>query len=188
MRRLVCEVTFTATDAAQHSSSAKVHIDVTSGEPELTGKFRCSPGAIGTLEGEVACEAGPERSNPAGTAFDLGGTKINVNGQYVPVLFASSTRVRFVCPAVDIGTMLSAAVEVREVASKPLNSIMLAASPEVFQLDHELLGTQGAVTFAGSNRVASVRHFAVHGSPAQPGDQLVIWTTGLGCQAKCRSW
>jgi uncharacterized protein (TIGR03437 family) len=172
------EVTFTATDAAQRSSTANVHIDVAPGVPELTGDLRCSPGAIGTLNGKWLAEAGPARSNTSGAALELGGTKVRVNGQYVPVLFVSPTRVSFVCPTVDAGTALAVAVEVGESASIPLNTTVLAASPEVFRLDG--FGTQGVVTFAGSNTVAAMRSFAVNGHPAQPGDQLVIWATGLG--------
>jgi uncharacterized protein (TIGR03437 family) len=172
------EVTFTAMDTARHSSTAKVLIDVGSGVPELTGELRCSPGSIGTLSGKWLAEAGPAHSDASGTALELGGTKVKVDGQYVPVLFSSPTRVSFVCPTLEVGTMLAVAVQVWDTASTPLNSALLAASPEIFRLDDS--GTQGAVTFAGSNMVAAIRSSDVNGAPAQAGDQLVIWATGLG--------
>jgi uncharacterized protein (TIGR03437 family) len=172
------EVTFTATDLARQSATASVQIDVAAGTPELTGELRCSPGAIGTLTGNWLAEAGSVRSDASGTAVDLGGTRVKVNGQYAPVLFASPARVNFVCPTAESGTALSVMVEVGESGSAALNSAMLAASPEVFPLNAS--GMQGMITFAGSDAAAMVRSFASNGYPAQPGDEVVIWATGLG--------
>ena len=176
------KVAFTAVDAARRSSSTNVQIDVTAGIPELSGDVRCSAGAIGTLRGKWLASSGQAQSDATGGSLELSGTKVKVNGQYVPVLFASATRVRFVCPAGEAGTELTLAVEVGQAVSLPLNTTLLAASPEVIQLDAG--GTQGAVTFAGSETVAAMRRFAVDGHPAQPGEQLVIWATGLGAGAE----
>jgi uncharacterized protein (TIGR03437 family) len=171
-------VAFTATDLARRAAAAVVEIDVAPGVPELAGELRCSPGAIGTLEGKWLTSAEQPESEWSGTALELGGTRVRIGDRSVPVLFASRTRVSFVCPLMPPGTELRATVEAGESASAPVNSTMLAATPEIQRLP--TAGAQGMVTFAGSDWKTAVRRFDAGGQPAQPGDSIVIWATGLG--------
>jgi uncharacterized protein (TIGR03437 family) len=167
-------VTFTATNVAQRTASAEVTIDVDSGAPVLSGDgLACSPGAIGTLNGKWLADS--TNADPSGGALELGGTGVKVNGRAVPVLFASATRVTFMCPTVEPGTPLSIAVQAGSVESNPVNVSMQTATPQIFSLD----GNQGAVTFHGSSDVAAVRGFRTAGEPAQSGDDVIIWATGI---------
>jgi len=108
---------------------------------------------------------------------------VKVNGESVPLIFASPTRVNFLCPALDPGAQLSMAVETAVAASEPINAVMRAASPEVFSVDGSG-GTQGAtqgmISFVDSTDVASQRNSRLSGHPAQPGDAILLWGTGFG--------
>ena len=129
------QVTFTATNAAGESSSAQVAIDVSSGDPVLEAAERmCSPGGVASLSGRWLGEPGTI-SDPTGSSMELGGTKVRVNGQYVPVLLASPTQVRFLCPALDPETQLAVAVETDSGATAPLSMVMQSASPWILSLE-----------------------------------------------------
>src|SRR5262249_45805040 len=93
------QIVFTASNGAGKSSMAEVVIEVGSGAPALTGTAACSPGAIGTLHGKWLAEGDQTFSDPSGKALALGGTSVKVNGESVPALFVSGTRVNFLCPA-----------------------------------------------------------------------------------------
>ena len=174
------KVTFTATNVARQSSAAQVLINVDSGAPALIAAddFACSPGAIATLKGTWLADEST-LSDPSGSSMGLGGTKVKVNGESAPLLFASPTRVSFLCPKLDAGAQLSISVETATASSKPLSTIMQAASPEIF-----ILGgsdqNQGVVTFAGSRDTVTMRNSRIPGYPAQPGDEILIWGTGFG--------
>jgi uncharacterized protein (TIGR03437 family) len=115
--------------------------------------------------------------------MELDGTKVKVNGQYVPVLVSSDTRVNFLCPALDRGTPLSVTVETRSGITDPLTTIMLEASPTILSLEGQSQST-GVITFADTTDLAMMRNFKVPAHPAQPGDQILIWATGLGSAAE----
>jgi uncharacterized protein (TIGR03437 family) len=104
---------------------------------------------------------------------------VKVNGEYVPVLFASSSDVKFLCPALDAGTSLSVAVETSSGETEPLNATMQAVSPRIFSLDGSGQN-QGSISFADTTDVVMARNFQVPAHPAQPGDRVLIWATGLG--------
>jgi uncharacterized protein (TIGR03437 family) len=174
------KVTFTATNAAGRSSSAQVTMEVTSGDPTLGPAERaCSPGAVATLTGSWLAEPGPAVTDPSGNAMELGGTKVKVNGEYVPVLSASSTEVEFVCPSVSPETQLAVAVETASGASGPVSMTMQSASPWIFVSD-AAGQTQGVVSFVGTTELAMARNSQVAGHPAQPGDEILLWGTGFG--------
>jgi len=56
---------------------------------------------------------------------------------------------------------------------------MQAASPAILSLDGSGRN-QGLISFAGATDLAMVRNFRVPAHPAQPGDRILIWATGLG--------
>jgi uncharacterized protein (TIGR03437 family) len=173
-------VTFTATNAAAQSSSARVAIDVTSGTPTVANVEQpCSPGAIASLRGVSLAEPGFGLADVTGNSTDLGGTKVEVNGVYVPVLSASPTEVHFVCPTMSPGTQLEVAVEGPAGASDSVNMVVQSASPEIFSMGGPGR-KQGIVTFAGTEDLAMVRNAEVAAHPAQPGDQILLWGTGFG--------
>ena len=174
------KVTFTATNAARQSSSMQVTIEVTSGDPTLdTAERMCSPGAVASLKGSWLAEPGSALSDPSGNAMDLAGTKVKVNGQYVPVLSASPTQVHFLCPVLDPETRLEVAVETASGVTQPLTMVMQSASPWIFSLDGAGQN-QGVISFADSTELAMSRNSRVAARPAEPGDEIVIWGTGFG--------
>jgi uncharacterized protein (TIGR03437 family) len=181
------KVTFTATNAAGRSSSAQVTMEVTSGDPTLGPAERaCSPGAVATLTGSWLAEPGPAVTDPSGNAMELGGTKVKVNGEYVPVLSASSTEVDFVCPSLSPETQLAVAVETASEVSGPVSMAMQSASPWIFG-SGATGQTQGVVSFIGTTEMAMARNSQVAGHPAQPGDEILLWGTGLGASSEALS-
>ena len=179
------KVTFAATNAAGQSSTAEVTVNISSGNPALAGTERltCSPGAIASLNGSGFAAPGAALSDPSGQSLALGGTRVTINDQPVPVLAASEARVTFLCPASDPGTPLAATVETEARASNPVTAPMRMATPTILSLDGSGQN-QGVISFAAatgrSTDLAMVRNYRVSSHPAQPGDELLIWGSGLG--------
>jgi uncharacterized protein (TIGR03437 family) len=178
------KVTFSATNSVGQSASTVMAIDVTSGAPTVeTAERACSPGAIATLVGNWLAEPGSTNSDPSGKAMELGGTKVRVNGQYAPVVLASPTQVRFLCPVLNPETQFDVAVETSAGSTEPISMVMQSASPRIFSLD-SAGQTQGIVSFAGTTDLAMTRNSRVQAHPAQPGDEIVIWGSGFGSPAE----
>jgi uncharacterized protein (TIGR03437 family) len=175
------KLTFSATDSAGQSSSTEVTVNVGSGMTSLADSARltCSPGALATLGGSALADLGSSLSDPFGKSVALGGTKVRINGEYVPVIVASESRVTFVCPTLAPDTPLEASVESGSGTSDTLRANMQAASPTIFSLDGSGQH-QGVVSFVGENELAMARNFMVPAHPAQPGDEILIWGTGFG--------
>ena len=175
----VYKVTFTGTNFVRRSASAQVSIDAGSGAPVLNAASTCSPGAIGTLEGKWISESAEVASDPSASGRELGGTRVKVNGSYVPLLLVSLTQAKFICPALEPGTALSVAVETATGTSEPLEMKMQSASPEIFSMD--VAGRrQGVISFPNSGEMAMERNFRIAAHPAEPGDEILIWGTGFG--------
>ena len=175
------EVAFTASNSAGQSSTLQVPIDVDSGKPSLnsTEPPSCSPGAIAGLNGNRLAASGVISSDASGDSTNLGGTRVKVNDNYVPVLFSSATQVKFQCPSLNPGTPLAITVESKAGTTELLAVTMMEASPAVLQLDSSS-GTQGLISFPGTKDLVMNRNFRIPAKPAQPGDQVVVWATGLG--------
>jgi uncharacterized protein (TIGR03437 family) len=154
---------------------------VDGGIPALTTpqKLDCSPNAIASVKGEWLAPAGAALSDPSGGALELGGVAVKINGEAVPVLFSSATEVRFLCPAQEPGAQLSTVVETPSGRTDALTGSMNAVSPKILSVDGSGQ-QQGLVSFAGMSDLAMERNYQVSAHPAQPGDELVIWATGLG--------
>ena len=173
-------VTFTATNSARQSSSAEVSLEVDSGRPVLTpsDQLACSPGSIASLSGKWLAEPGSVLSDASGNTTNLGGTQVSVNGAYAPLLYASSDQVKFLCPAQNSGAKLSVAVENHSAASNVLLVPMREASPIILS-PAGLDSNQGAISFADSTDLVMQRSFLAAAHPAQPGDSILIWASGL---------
>ena len=174
-------ISFTASNSAGQSSTLQVPVEVDSGKPSLdsTEPPSCSPGAIAALSGSRLAAAGAILSDASGASTSLGGTRVKVNNDYVPVLFSSATQVKFLCPAFNPGTPLAIAVESDSGTTEPLASTMMEASPTIFPLDSSS-GKQGLISFPAAKDLVMNRNFRIPAKPAQPGDPIVIWATGLG--------
>jgi uncharacterized protein (TIGR03437 family) len=182
-------ITFTATNSAGQSSTAQVKLEVGSGPPALNAPVSsCSPGAIATLNGTSLAAAGSQLSDPTGASFALGGTSVAVNGQPVAVLYSSANRVDFLCPASAAGPGTQLSVEVTSLygSSQPVTVAMVEAVPTILSMD-DLQQNQGLISFSGESDLVMERNFSVSSHPAQPGDQIVIFATGLGSAADSSS-
>ena len=95
-------------------------------------------------------------------------------------------QVKFLCPALNPGTPLAIAVESDSGTTEPLASTMMEASPTIFPLDSSS-GKQGLISFPAAKDLVMNRNFRIPAKPAQPGDPIVIWATGLGSTAELAS-
>jgi uncharacterized protein (TIGR03437 family) len=181
-------VSFTATNSAGGSSSADVAIQVDAGKPVITdvrnaasqaADAACSPGSIASLMGRWLSTANPPVSDGTGSSTQLGGVQVNVNGTYAPVLYASVTRVDFVCPTADPGSVLNISVENSAGTTDPVQTTVQAIAPAVFSADGSGKG-QGLVVLSGTSLLATPRTYLNAGQPAEPGDSIAIFTTGIG--------
>jgi uncharacterized protein (TIGR03437 family) len=135
------------------------------------------------VNGSWLAEPGSPVSDLSGKAMDLGGTKVKVNSQYVPLLMASPTQVRFLCPVLDPETQLQVVVETTSGVTAPIGMVMQSASPWIFSLDASDQN-QGLVSFAETSDLAMARNPYVPARPVQPGDEILIWGTGFGSPAE----
>ena len=182
----VYAVTLTATNSATASSTGEIGITVDSGKPIITGILNaasrqepaCSPGSVASLAGRWLAPVGTPVSNPSGTLTELAGTRVRVNGVYVSVVYASPTRVDFVCPVAPPGMRLAIAVENEAGTTDPVSTSTYRTTPGLYSLDGTGSG-QGLITLAGTSLLAASRDYRALGQPAEPGDSITIRTTGI---------
>jgi uncharacterized protein (TIGR03437 family) len=174
-------VTFTAFNSARESSMARVVLEVDSGTPVLSPsqQLSCSPNSIATLSGKWLSEPGSAISDPSGTSVELNGARVIVNGQSVPLLYNSAVRIDFLCPLLDAGTQLSVAVETGSAISNSIATVMHETTPGILSISG-FGENQGLISFPGISDLVMERNFRVRSHPAQPGDEILIWATGLG--------
>lgn len=181
------DVVFTAANSLGVSATQDVQIIVASGKPTATALVNgasqtaglsCSPNAIASVLGSWLVQDNSTWYDSAGEATQLGGTQVSVNGDAVPLLYASGTRVDFLCPEWSPGTPLQVTLETGSGQIKPISASMQDATPGIFTMDRSGQG-QGMILFPGTSAVAIVRNPLVFGEPAQPGDDLAIRVTGL---------
>ncbi|HVW84150.1 MAG TPA: putative Ig domain-containing protein, partial [Bryobacteraceae bacterium] len=179
-------IAFIATNSNHQSSTKQVEIEVGSGAPVLdkTGQNDCSANAIAMLKGKWLAEAGSELSDASGVSFNLGGTSVTVNGQRVPVLYVSPSRVDTLCPASPIpGTQVPVIVKTDSGASEAVQITESDASPRILLLSETgqtQTGPRGRLSFYGTDDLVMERNPNVSAHPAQPGDEIQIRATGLG--------
>ncbi len=177
-------ITFTASNSARQSSMQQVELEVDSGLPTVDlPASSCTPGAIGTLHGKWLATSGSQLSDPSGGSFDLGGTSVAVNGQAVAVLYSSADRVDFLCPTTGTESQLSVAITSRFGSTQPVTMGMDEAAPTILSVD-DSQRNQGLISFYGTDDLVMERNYRRPAHPAQPGDQIVIFATGLGSAAE----
>ena len=173
-------IAFTATNSAHQSTSAEMTIEVDAGTPALAPSqtLACSSNAIATLQGKWLAASNLVLSDPSASSLDLAGVQVKINGQAVPVLYSSVTQVDFLCPALDAGTPLSVVVETPAGLTAPLSATMSQASPRILSLGRSGQN-QGTLSFVDNTDLVMERDFSLLGHPAQAGDAVLIWATGL---------
>jgi uncharacterized protein (TIGR03437 family) len=179
-------VVFAASNSANTTTTGTVAIQVDSGIPVVTGlrnaasqsaETVCSPGSIASMFGRWLSSGEVARDSLGGSIL-LGGTRVNVNGKYVPVLYASSEHIDFLCPDVDSGTVVDISAEVNEKASNHVQTTVQPVALGLFSLDGSGRG-QGVVTLMGTSLLATNRTYKGDGQPAEPSDSIAILGTGI---------
>jgi uncharacterized protein (TIGR03437 family) len=191
-QRGVYDIQFTAAGSLTGAlEPGHVTVDVDSGAPVVTqvvnaasrsSQSACSSGAIGSLEGEWLAEASADSESSSGPRP---GTVVRINGQTAPVLYSSATRLDFLCPDSVPGTELNVIVETSQGSSSPVSTISQVAAPGIFSVDGSGSG-QAMVVHAGSQLLAMVRNYDQAAEPAQAGDRLELYATGIGHAARIR--
>jgi uncharacterized protein (TIGR03437 family) len=198
------EVTFTATDPNGVSSSGSVLIEADDGLPAITDlrnagsqisqaiapkvksrtqpiPMSCSPGSVASLIGRWLASGTQPASDPTGGSTQLAGTQVSINGNLVPVLYASPNRVDFVCPAAVPGGELEISAQINGTAANVIRANQ-QATLGLFSGDSSGQG-QGEVTLSGTSLLATPRSYLNDGQPAEPGDTISILATGDGLSA-----
>jgi uncharacterized protein (TIGR03437 family) len=181
-------VHFTATDAAQATSSADVIVNVESTTPVALRLVNaasnlddggCSAGSMVTMFGGSFTHAPAQPAGVSPLPTTLNGVRLKANGVYLPVLYASEFQVSVQCPQLAAGTVLSLVAETSHGSSAPLSSTMRYATPGIFTLDGSGKG-QGAVVIANTSTLAMQHVDSLPSQPVNPGDFISIYATGLG--------
>jgi uncharacterized protein (TIGR03437 family) len=137
---------------------------------DLAGRYvtnACSPG--GTVALNVMSFPFP---------LQLGGLQVDVNGIPAPLLSAAGSRVTFQCPWLAPGTPLDISLEGPNGISRSVGpSVMRETAPELFTLDAT---NQGVVLLGATNEIAMLKTEAVASRPAQRGEYLTVYASGLG--------
>jgi uncharacterized protein (TIGR03437 family) len=180
------EVTFSALLPTGETISEQVELEVGAGAPSVTkvinaashsSEGACSPGAIGRLEGRwLGGESAA--SDTSGSSLRLSGTAVRVNGDAVPILYASASRVDFLCPASAPGSPLEIVVETAGGRSPAVQTTTRELSPGIFSADDSGTG-QGMVLHADGSSLVMVRNYRHAAQPAQSGDVVTLYATGM---------
>jgi uncharacterized protein (TIGR03437 family) len=181
-------VTFTAGNSLGLSSTGQVEIAVAPDRPIVTGLVNsashspgqpCSPGGLAGILGTGFTR----QSSAAAASFPLpttlAGVRVRVNGEFVPLLYASGMQLNIQCPLLLPGTALTVTVESDLGVSEPVKTVMEHAAPGIFRLDRA--GNQGLVVVAASGELAMLTTPDVpNAAPARPEDFISIFAAGLG--------
>lgn len=138
----------------------------------------CSPGGLVSVRGAGFTSQTPQAAKAGLAPERLAGVEVKVNGRTAPLLFASASRVNFLCPKLPAGSSLDVSVEGENGAiQRPAQSSMAAAAPGIFTVDES---NQGVVQIAATNEIAMSQREGIRSRPARQGETLHIYATGLG--------
>jgi adhesin/invasin len=139
----------------------------------------CSPGTVATLLGSgfVKGNAMVASTNPLAT--ELNGVRVQVNGDYVPLFYASENQLNFQCPVLPPGTPVTFLIQSDTGTSPLASSTIQFATPGIFALDGSGKG-QGAVLIANTGTIAMKTVAGLPSRPAAPESYISIYAAGLG--------
>ena len=103
-----------------------------------------------------------------------------VNGNLAPVVYASATRVDFLCPDPVSGGDLEISAQIDGTVSNVVQADQ-QATLGLYSADGSGQG-QGMVTLSGTSLLATPRSYLNDGQPAEPGDSISILATGAGLE------
>ena len=151
-------------------------VSVTSDSATNSFAVGLSPGMIVTLFGSelAATEAGA--SLPLPTTLDR--VQVLVNGTAAPIYYISASEIDFAVPWETAGSEAAIAVVSGGTTSNTI-SVPIQIAPQIFTLNNSGSG-QGSVVIAGTDTIAAPIRAFPGSSPAAKGDNISIYTTGLG--------
>jgi uncharacterized protein (TIGR03437 family) len=161
--------------SAPGSSSSGVYLDpigivnAASGAP-ITASL--APGETISLYGSNLAKV--TMNGPAGPApNNLGGTQVTINGIAAPLYYVSSTQINAVVPW-ETSTAQLATIQVSNngTLSNTVTMYVADSAPGVFTQDSSGIGF-GAATHADYSQITPSH-------PAQPGETILVFLTGLG--------
>ncbi|MFN0164982.1 MAG: hypothetical protein ACKV22_01010 [Bryobacteraceae bacterium] len=181
-------VTFAITNLELLSARVTVQIEVVGDRPVIasvndaaawTTTTPCSPGGLATVVGTGFTGQSAEvlTSLPAPSA--LAGARVKINGSTVPLLYSSGKQINFQCPNLAVGSDYSLVVENSGGSSRAYLGTMAQAVPGIFTVNGSGKGA-GAILLGGTATLAQARNPLYLAQPAQPGDIVSIFATGLG--------
>jgi uncharacterized protein (TIGR03437 family) len=172
-------VTQSQAQAAPSAANAVTMSSSATGVAEKT----CSPGGLVTLFGRSFTGQEPQSSTSYPLPTKLAGVQVKINGDAMPLVFASTSQINFQCPLLRAGSPLEITVVTADgVLLPPLQSTMLPAAPDLFTLSgmNKNGTSQGVILITYTNELAMPKTAGTASRPAQPGENLTIYATGLG--------
>lgn len=129
-----------------------------------------TPGAIATLFGSDLAGGATAQATSLPLPYSLDGVQVSVNGNPVPLYYASDGQVNFLAPASLNGDIADVVVTTPAGRSTPYQARVLPAAPGIF---FDSATGSGAVLVANTPQTTFDR-------PAAAGEALEIYATGLG--------
>jgi uncharacterized protein (TIGR03437 family) len=138
-----------------------------------------APGSILSLFGQkLSAVQGQASSLPLPRTIN--GVRVLVNGQEAPLFYVSTTQINAQLPVeLTPGTSAQVVVDNNGVSSTPETIQITTVSPGIFTLGPPF-GQQGAVLIANTNVLAMPATAGVPSRPAQAGETVSVFCTGLG--------
>ena len=135
-----------------------------------------APGSIISVFGEALSE-GTSAASTLPLSTELAGTTMLLGGRPLPLLFASELQVNAMVPyGIPVNTRHQLLVRRGNTIASPIQLNVAASQPAVF-LTQPGMSAQGHIyRFVD----AATQTLAAAGNPAEPGDVLIIYCSGLG--------
>jgi uncharacterized protein (TIGR03437 family) len=131
-----------------------------------------APGTMIAIFGSNLAD-GTSTSSTLPLSTQLSGTLVTIGGEPAPLLFASSGQVNAIIPyGLPVNTHLQVIVRQGNAYTSPQSITLSAANPAIFT--QALSGTGQGIIIRPDGQ------YAESGTPAQAGDEIVIYAGGLG--------
>jgi uncharacterized protein (TIGR03437 family) len=137
----------------------------------------CTPGGLATLSGSGFTTQIPKSASSLPVPIVLAGVQVAVNRHPAPLVLASATQVNFQCPVLPSGSPLTITLQAEDGSMRSVQSVMETARPGIFNM---AIAGQGLITIAATNEIAMPKTKGMASRPAQRGEILSIFATGLG--------
>ena len=151
---------------------ASPHLSANPPQISVGGVVNAASYAPGLTPGSIATVFGSNFGSSVSAVV------VMTNGLPAPVFSVSDQQINFQAPWELAGqSQASVTVSVASVSSSPVTTAILAAAPGLFALNS---AAQGAVLISGTSTIAAPRGAFPDSRPANPGDVVSIYATGLG--------